>query len=165
MTPITITGALSMISTNGDGAQLLTEAAEFLNALAQMGVQMAVEINLRPIGSEKAAAPVLLNPGPPVDLVLRTQEPAYPAPAPMDPPPAAPAQPEEPPTTWRKLNQYQRMNLASRALCDLRDGLGEKLTQAEYREMKPDWMPGPETLISLFGTSWAQIWERLEHQS
>ena len=45
MTPITITGALSMVSTNGDGAQLLTEAAEFLNALAQMGVQMAVVTN------------------------------------------------------------------------------------------------------------------------
>jgi hypothetical protein len=35
MTPITITGALSMVSANGDAPQLLTQAAEFLNALAQ----------------------------------------------------------------------------------------------------------------------------------
>jgi hypothetical protein len=74
MTPIIITGALTMTSLNGDGPQLLTEAAEFLSALAQMGVQMAVEINLRPQAAEKASAPVLLNPGPPVDLALRTAD-------------------------------------------------------------------------------------------
>lgn len=55
MTSITLAGRLELQSNNGDGAQLLTEAAEFVNALAQMGVQLGVRIALAPV--EEAPSP------------------------------------------------------------------------------------------------------------
>ena len=116
MNPITITGALSMVSTNGDGAQLLTEAAEFLNALAQMGVQLAVEINLRPVAPATAQEIVVVAPAPYTAPATLNDKPApslsaaiargsadditlyegHPSLAPVDPALAAPAQPDAP---------------------------------------------------------------------
>lgn len=54
---ITLAGRLTMQSTNGDGPQLLTEAAEFVNALAQMGVTVGVRIELAPVDASPTAAP------------------------------------------------------------------------------------------------------------
>ncbi len=113
MTAIQVTGALSFVSRNGDGPQLLTEAAEFLNALAQLGVQMAVEINLRPV-----SAPAYTTPAHIVEHVADSgaflaaiSNPPFVAPA--NPTPAAPAQPEEPPLD---LPLWSTMTRADRAV-------------------------------------------------
>lgn len=199
MTPITITGALTMLSTNGDGPQLLTEAAEFLNALAQMGVQMAVEINLRPVGAEKPAPPpVLLNPGPPVDLVLRPPQPlpapparrgsadditlyaGHPSLAPVDPTPAAPAQPEEP--QWdltphpvrsssatnhelRKLSREQRAELQHAYGRKLARQLGHPPTMAEWDAHKPADLPTASALPKTLGIPWTTLAARWASES
>ena len=158
MTAIQITGALTMLSTNGDGPQLLTEAAEFLNALAQMGVQMAVEINLRPVGvpaglSQSANFPPVL-PQQPVDLVLR-------APAPVDPTPAAPAQPEEPRPLlllpWCKLDKEQRHALLHMEGRRLAKALRHPPTMAEWDTYKPAEYPTASALPKTFGETWATL--------
>jgi len=151
MTPITITGALTMTSLNGDGAQLLTEAAEFLNALAQMGVQMAVEINLRPVG----AAPERISPA-------EQPTPAQPEPpAPANPTPAAPAQPEEPRPLlllpWRKLDKEQRHALLHMEGRRLAKALRHPPTMAEWDTYKPAEYPTASALPKTFGETWATL--------
>jgi hypothetical protein len=143
MTPITITGALTMLSNNGDGPQLLTDAAEFLNALAQMGVQMAVEINLRPVGA------------PPVDVVLRT--PAQPQPAPVDPTPAAPAQPAAPQTLWRNLSREQRTALLHMEGRHLAKALGRAPTMTDWDAAKPGEYPTASGVAKYLEVGWTQL--------
>ena len=179
MSPITMSGSLTMLSTNGDGPQLLTEAAEFLNALAQMGVQMAVEINLRPVSAEKASAPLMLMPSPPVDLVLRTPQPlpeppvrrgsadditlyeGHPSLAPVDPTPAAPAQPEEPRPLlllpWRKLDKEQRHALLHMEGRRLAKALRHPPTMAEWDTYKPAEYPTASALPKFLQAPWVTL--------
>lgn len=159
MTPITITGALTMLSNNGDGPQLLTEAAEFLNALAQLGVQMAVEINLRPVSAppELSAAANLppMLPQQPVDVVLRT--PAQPQPAPVDPTPAAPAQPAAPQTLWRNLSREQRTALLHMEGRHLAKALGRAPTMMDWDAAKPGEYPTASGVAKYLEVGWTQL--------
>ncbi len=173
MTPITMSGSLTMLSTNGDGPQLLTEAAEFLNALAQMGVQMAVEINLRPVGVETASTParapvgwlshpVSTGPQPPTTLAVGSTNPT----------PAAPAQPEEPQwdltphpvrsssatnPEWRKLSREQRHALLHAEGRLLTKRLGHMLTMAEWDARKPAEYPTASGLPKQFDIPWTTL--------
>ena len=191
MSPITMSGSLTTLSTNGDGPQLLTEAAEFLNALAQMGVQMAVEINLRPVGAETASAhtraavgwlahPVSTGQQPPTTLavgatdpalVLRTPGTVTVAAAPVDPTPAAPAQPDAPQWNltphpvrssaanpeWRKLSREQRHNLLHVEGRMLARKLGHAPTMAEWDAHKPAEYPTASALPKFLQAPWVTL--------
>ena len=164
MSAITMSGSLTMLSTNGDGPQLLTEAAEFLNALAQMGVQMAVEINLRPQAIEKAAIltqppvgwlshPVSTGPQPPATLAVGSTNPT----------PAAPAHPDAPLLLlpWRKLDKEQRHALLHMEGRRLAKALGHPPTMSEWDASRPADYPTASALPKSFGTTWyklAQSW-------
>ncbi len=167
MTPITITGALTMTSLNGDGPQLLTEAAEFLNALAQMGVQMAVEINLRPVAPEPATYT------PPARIVEHVSDsgaflatigaPPFSAGEPANPTPAAPAHPDAPLLLlpWRKLDKEQRHALLHMEGRRLAKALGHPPTMSEWDASRPADYPTASALPKSFGTTWyklAQSW-------
>ena len=177
MTPITITGALTMTSLNGDGPQLLTEAAEFLNALAQMGVQMAVEINLRPVGAEKPAPPPSTEsqPEPPVrrgsadDITLYAGHPSL---APVNPTPAAPSESVEPQWNltphpvrgnnatnpeWRKLSREQRHNLLHVEGRMVARKLGHAPTMAEWDAHKPAEYPTASALPKSLQIPWTTL--------
>ena len=163
MTPIQITGALTMLSTNGDGPQLLTEAAEFLNALAQMGVQMGVEIHLRPVAPEPATYT------PPARIVEHVADsgeeratigaPPFSAGEPANPTPAAPAQPDAPLLLlpWRKLDKEQRHALLHMEGRRLAKALRHPPTMAEWDTYKPAEYPTASALPKTFGETWATL--------
>lgn len=69
MTSITLAGRLELQSTNGDGALLLSEAAQFVNALAQMGVQLGVRVALAPVEAAPSAYQRVANELPILDPV------------------------------------------------------------------------------------------------
>lgn len=86
MTSISFTGAFALQSSNGDAGQVLTEAAEFVNALAQMGVSLSVRVEFAPVDAAPAPA-VHVNgskPTPPANPTpaapLATDEPLPPSP-------------------------------------------------------------------------------------
>jgi hypothetical protein len=165
MTPITITGALTMTSLNGDGPQLLTEAAEFLNALAQMGVQMAVEINLRPVGAEKPEPPTYTTPAQVVEHVADSGaflagNPPFTL-APVDPTPAAPAQPDAPQriSPWLHLNREQRAALIDMEGRTLAKTLGHAPTMAEWDALKPQDYPAASGVAKTYSQD--RSWQTL----
>ena len=187
MTEITITGALTMLSNNGDGPQLLTEAAEFLNALAQMGVKMAVEINLRPVGAEKPEPPpTYTTPAHVVehvadtadDITLHEGHPSL-APAPVDFTPAAPAQPDAPQwdltphaahlrgeaPEWRKLSREQRTALLNVEGRTLAKQLGRAPTMVEWDANRPNEYPSASGVSKYLGMGWIQIADNWTRQS
>ena len=163
MTPITITGALTMTSLNGDGPQLLTEAAEFLNALAQMGVQMAVEINLRPVAPEPATYT------PPARIVEHVSDsgeeratigaPPFSAGEPANPTPAAPAHPDAPLLLlpWRKLDKEQRHALLHMEGRRLAKALRHPPTMAEWDMYKPAEYPTASALPKSLQIPWTTL--------
>ncbi len=149
MTPITITGALTMLSNNGDGAQLLTEAAEFLNALAQLGVQMAVEINLRPVAQVATVPAHFPNVAPEFD-----QRPER---DPVPFPPAARAQPAAPQTLWRNLSREQRTALLHMEGRHLAKALGRAPTMTDWDAAKPGEYPTASGVAKYLEVGWTQL--------
>lgn len=167
--PIRLSGALNMISTNGDGPQLLTEAAEFVNALAQMGVTLIVEINLRPFEAAPAKQEWDLTPHPPKPAPTIVAAHDIPAPT-VDPTPAGPAAPEYPlmhalengETSWRKLSRDERRQVAAQMLRFMQaPSAGRGMSQGQYEKDKPEWMPGAQGLWNLFGhMNWVEMLKR-----
>ncbi len=177
MTALQINGALTMLSTNGDGPQLLTEAAEFLNALAQMGVQMGVEIHLRPVAPEPATYT------PPARIVEHVSDsgaflatigaPPFSAGEPANPTPAAPAQPDAPQWNltphpvrssssatnpeWRKLSREQRHNLLHVEGRMLARKLGHAPTMAEWDASRPADYPTASALPKSLQIPWTTL--------
>ena len=163
MTPIQITGAFSMTSNNGDGPQLLTEAAEFLQALAAMGVAMAVEINLRPVAPEPATYT------PPARIVEHVSDsgaflatigaPPFSAGEPANPTPAAPAHPDAPLLLlpWRKLDKEQRHALLHMEGRRLAKALRHPPTMAEWDTYKPAEYPTASALPKFLQAPWVTL--------
>jgi hypothetical protein len=189
MIPITIAGFLYMASTNGDGPQLLTETAEFVSALAQIGVALAVEITLRPIDSQPAPPAVAHVVAPvqtPVQTTPRSSAAdapdtiyvspaearvlaaafATPAPepqhAPLDPTPAASAPPNAPQRqpAWSDLSKPQRANVVDALGLHLTQSLGHPPSMAEWNARKPQDWPGAKSI----GTTYAPdtLWRTLQ---
>jgi hypothetical protein len=181
--PITIAGSLTMHSSNGDGAQLLTEAAEFLNALAQMGVTLGVRIELASV----AASPAVVPPVGVMLPVLRTDANGSVLPYDKDagrtfdsepvanPTPAAPAQPDEPPTLeairlrldrgemlFRDVPRPTRYQLVLETGRSRATDLGYPPGMAMWDQLKPTWMPtaGGLTKTTDWPTKWSD-WQNL----
>lgn len=141
MNPISLTGNLSLVSTNGDGPQLLTGAAEFVAALAAMGVMVGVEINLRPAGEPRT----------------RNLEPK-----PRKPPGYARAndwQTEQ--TGWRNYSQAERRARFEAVVRNLAAELGRPPTQAEYNERRPRSLPTATAIMTtLYDEPWKTVMRR-----
>jgi len=171
MNPISLTGNLSLWSTNGDGPQLLKQAAEFVQALAAMGVMVGVEINLRPV-VDGAPAP------------LAPLAPAVP-PAPTNPTTAAPSatgeprtwnlepKPRKPPgyarandwqteqTGWRNHSQAERRARFEAVVRNLAAELGRPPTQAEYNERRPRSLATATAIMTtLYDEPWKTVMRR-----
>lgn len=173
-----VSGNLTMISINGDGLQLLTEAAEFVEALARMGVTMDVEINLRPTAGDTEAPtgwPVNHAQGkasaPTTDVQVEERveigagmvvDPTTAAPTPADEPRTWNLEPKARKASgekrnsdsqaaqkgWRRLPQDERRRRFEAVVRNLTDTLGGPPTQAEYNESKPDNLPTATAIVT-----------------
>ncbi len=138
MSAIAMTGALSMISTNGDGAQLLAEAAAFVTALAALNVPMAVEIQLRPLSV--AGLPTL------------------------DPTPAVRSKPEGPllddyipwSSQMTRNERKAAVLITGRAITQ---HLGHGLSMGEWDANRPMGYPPAKNLPKTYGPSWTALRE------
>ena len=152
MTTITIAGALTMTSTNGDASQLLTEAAEFVAALAQMGVLMGVEISLRPVVAGS-------TPEIPDNSVARQPEPQSTPPAPANPTPAAPAQPDDP-LPWAQMSKAQKIAAVHGSGRAMTRAFGRRPTQKEWDAVKPHDYPAASGAAWTVGLGWKALCEQ-----
>lgn len=165
MTSITLTGNLNMISTNGDGPQMLTEAAEFVAALAQMGVVVGVEINLRPV-----APPAPLS----TAKVVKTEELAPPANPQTPSLKEAGARPDlsasmsrdeqrlfdalsSGEVSWRKLSESDRISMIAALGCSMTLYLGRPVKMGDWDSLRPTWAPSVSALPMTYAESWKAL--------
>jgi hypothetical protein len=133
---------MTFVSQNGDGPDLIAKIAEFVSALASIGITVGVEISLRCVTQERNS----------VVPALEINAPEH-----GNFPPAAPAQPAAPQTLWRNLSREQRTALLHMEGRHLAKALGRAPTMMDWDAAKPGEYPTASGVAKYLEVGWTQL--------